>query len=211
MNDHESEYYITLLRHAESVGNAEGRFQGQADYPLNERGRQQAQALASRWKAETRSFSKAIASPLRRARETAEIIANAMDIPLEFDEIWMERDYGELTGVRWDDAAMAHPRPEMLHPYLPTGEHGEGQWDLYLRAGRALHSVLRRPPDRYLIVSHGGILNLVLYAVLGITPQANFQGPRFQFGNTCFAELIYQPGHHKWQVITLNDGGHRVS
>ncbi|MBK8824271.1 MAG: histidine phosphatase family protein [Anaerolineales bacterium] len=43
-------FHITLLRHGESVGNAESRWQGQADFPLTDTGRAQARALAERWK-----------------------------------------------------------------------------------------------------------------------------------------------------------------
>ena len=68
-------FNITLLRHGESVGNAESRWQGQAEFPLTDRGRSQALALAERWKNEKMKFDFVISSPLSRARETAEIIA----------------------------------------------------------------------------------------------------------------------------------------
>ena len=48
MND-TSIYHVTFLRHGESVGNAEDRFQGHADFPLTEKGRTQARSLADRW------------------------------------------------------------------------------------------------------------------------------------------------------------------
>ncbi|MBK8784770.1 MAG: hypothetical protein IPO22_23960, partial [Anaerolineales bacterium] len=47
------------------------------------------------------------------------------------------------------------------------GSDGEGDWELFLRAGQALHSLLKREPARYLIVSHGGLLNQVMHAVVG--------------------------------------------
>ena len=49
-------FYITVLRHGESVGNAESRWQGQADYPLTDTGRAQARKLAERWKREKMKF-----------------------------------------------------------------------------------------------------------------------------------------------------------
>ena len=57
-------YYVTFLRHGESVGNAEDRFQGHADFPLTGKGRAQARALAERWLAEGVTFDACIASPL---------------------------------------------------------------------------------------------------------------------------------------------------
>ncbi len=70
--------WLRSLRHGESVGNAESRWQGQADFPLTDRGRSQAQALADRWKREKMKFDYVISSPLSRARETAEIIASKL-------------------------------------------------------------------------------------------------------------------------------------
>jgi len=111
-------------------------------------------------------------------------------------------------------------------PYLPfreilaqlTGDV-EGRW----AAGRlstlsarrlwrtlpfAVQSLLERSPGKYLIVSHGGILNMVLHAIIGITPQADLQGPRFRFRNTSFASLIYRSGENIWIVDSINDREH---
>ena len=75
-------YHVTFLRHGESVGNQENRFQGQADYPLTEKGREQARSLAGHWKAERVTFDQCFASPLLRAWETAQIVSSALDVPL---------------------------------------------------------------------------------------------------------------------------------
>ncbi len=71
-----------------------------------------------------------------------------------------------------------------------------------------MQSLVTRPEGNYLIVSHGGLLNVVLYAILGIAPQANFQGVRFRFRNAAFATLTYSPGAHIWLVEGLNDHAH---
>ena len=201
-------YNLTLLRHGESVGNAEGKHQGQSNFPLTEKGEAQARALANRWLIEKKSFDLIISSPLARARGTAEILAEALHLTLEFNPLWMERDNGLLAGLRPEEAVATYPRPPFVHPYLPIGLTGESQWELYLRAGKAIQDLLHHTPGNYLIVSHGGILNMVLYAILGITPQANFYGPRFRFGNTAFASLSYNPGEHKWYVHGVNDRVH---
>ncbi|HQV94101.1 MAG TPA: histidine phosphatase family protein [Anaerolineales bacterium] len=91
-------YQFVFLRHGESTGNAESRWQGQSDYPLTERGRAQATALARRWKTEGVKFDLAISSTLQRAKETAEIVTSALGVTLEFDEIWLERDIGIWKG-----------------------------------------------------------------------------------------------------------------
>lgn len=196
-------YDFVFLRHGESVGNAEERFQGQSDYPLTDAGRAQARALAERWSKESMKFDLAVTSPLVRARETAEIIAGALNVPLELDPIWMERNNGALSGMTRDEAQELHPQPGFMTPYDSFGESGEGDWELFLRAGTAVQRLLRRPAGKYLIVSHGGLLNKVMYAILGIPVQANFNGPSFRFGNTGFAMFNYVPSRHQWRFLRL--------
>jgi broad specificity phosphatase PhoE len=202
-------YDIIFLRHGESVGNAESRWQGQADYPLTEKGRRQAQALAKRWLDEKRGFDWIVSSPLSRACETAEIIGAALNVPVESDPLWMERNIGQVEGLTAEEVNQRFPNRDFITPFSAIlGEEGEGDWELYLRAGKALHGLLRRKPGKYLVVSHGGLLNQLMYAVVGVTPQANFSGPRFRFGNTAFAHVIYHPDSHRWQIDALNDRAH---
>lgn len=201
-------FHITLLRHGESVGNAESRWQGQADFPLTDTGRAQARALAERWKVDSAKFDFVIASPLLRARETAEIIAQELSLNLEIDPVWLERNNGEYAGLTPTEARQKFPQPIFTTPYDFVGGKGEGDWELFLRAGQALHGLLRREPARYLIVSHGGLLNQVMHAVLGVAPQANKAGASFRFGNTAFAQLKYFPHQHRWTIDRLNDHSH---
>ncbi len=208
LQNSETVYHIVFLRHGESVGNAKGYFQGQSDFPLTGRGRAQAHALAERWLAEGVTFDQAIASPLSRARETAEIVAGALGVPLEFAPIWMERHNGDMAGLSREEAHRLFPQPEFRNPYEAVGGDGEGDWTLFLRAGRALHGLLSHKPGRYLVVSHGGLLNQVMKAVVGVTPQANYQGAHFRFRNTAFATVMYFPERHRWYIVVLNDRAH---
>lgn len=201
-------FQITLLRHGESVGNAEGYYQGQYDFPLTDRGRDQTRRLIARWLEEGVQFDRVISSPLKRARETAEMVAEALDVPLQFDQDWKERDNGILGGIKREIADQQYPKPNFFTPYDNIGETGEGDFELYLRAGRAIHRILQMPPARYLVVSHGGTLNQALHVALGITPQANGQGCRFKFGNTAVSRLRYEPGNHNWVVMGINDFTH---
>lgn len=201
-------FNITLLRHGESVGNAESRWQGQSDFPLTDRGRKQAQALAERWKREKMRFDFVVSSPLSRARETAEIIASKLGLMVEFEPLWLERDNGEFAGLTAHEVRNNFSHPDFTTPYDPVGMDGEGDWELFLRAGQALHDLLKREPARYLIVSHGGLLNQLMHAVVGIVPQANNAGTRFRFSNTAFAQLLYFPNQHRWAIDKLNDHAH---
>lgn len=199
---------IIFLRHGESTGNVETRWQGQTDYPLTDRGRDQARALADRWLAENKVFDVILASPLARAKETAEILGDALDVKVDTDRIWMERDVGRLAGLTQREVKEKVPATNARTPFESIGLDGEGDWELYLRAGKALHRLLQRTPGKYLIVSHGGLLNQVMYTIIGIAPQGNSSGVRFRFGNTGFAHVIYYPVSHHWRVLTINDRAH---
>lgn len=200
-------YQFVFLRHGESLGNAQSRWQGQSDYPLTEKGRAQVRALSERWKTENVQFDLIISSPLGRAKETAEIIAEALKVKVEFDPIWLERAIGEMEGLTAEEVRQK-PRPPYVTPYDPVGGDGEGDWALFLRAGQALHSLLRRPPGSYLIVSHGGLLNQLMHAIVGIAPHVDPSGVRFRFENTAFARVFYHPQQHRWVIDAVNDHTH---
>ena len=200
-------YQFVFLRHGESLGNAQSRWQGQSDYPLTEKGRAQAWALAERWKAENAKFDLVLSSPLGRAKETAEIVASMLQVKVEFDPIWLERAIGEMEGLTSEEVRQK-PRPPYTTPYDPIGGDGEGDWTLFLRAGQALHNLLRRPAGSYLIVSHGGMLNQVMHAIVGVPPHVDPSGVRFRFENTAFSRVIYFPHQHRWAVDAVNDRAH---
>jgi broad specificity phosphatase PhoE len=201
---------FVFVRHGESVGNVESRWQGQSDYVLTEKGRAQASALAQRWKVEGVKFNLIISSPLVRAKETAEIIAAAVHAKIELDPILMERHIGEMEGLTAEEVRK-RPQPPYITPYDPIGGEGEGDWALFLRAGQALHALVRRPPGSYLIVSHGGILNQLMNAIIGIAPHVDPSGVRFRFENTAFARVIYFPHQHRWAIDAVNDRAHLKS
>jgi broad specificity phosphatase PhoE len=203
-------YRITLLRHGESSGNAQNLYQGHAEYDLTEKGRDQSRAVAAHWLDKGITFNRIISSPQSRARQTAEIIAEIMSLPLEFDSNWMEINSGSLVGLSLEEAGQSDLIPEFMTPYEPIGGTGESNWDLYLRAGQAIRDLVNRPEGSYLVVSHGGFLTRVLYVILGIVPQANFAGARFRFRNTSFAVVYYNPGRHIWLLDRLNDRGHWI-
>ena len=203
-------YTFVFLRHGESIGNAESRWQGQSDYALTERGRAQARALAERWKSEGAKFDLIISSPLVRAKETAEIVASALGAKIELDPILLERNVGEMEGLTMEEVRKI-PQPPYITPYDPIGGEGEGDWALFLRAGQALHDLVRRPPGNYLIVSHGGLLNQLMNTIIGIAPHVDPSGVRFRFENTAFARVIYFPYQHRWAIDTVNDRAHLKS
>jgi 2,3-bisphosphoglycerate-dependent phosphoglycerate mutase len=145
---------------------------------------------------------------LLRARETAEIVCATLDIPLELDPDWMEINNGMLAGLTHEEGNERVPEPDFITPYTRWGVNGESRWEVYLRAGRNIQKLMDHPAERTLVVAHGGILNMALYALLGIAPQADITGPRFMFHNTTFATFIYEPAHHNWHMLHFDDRPH---
>ncbi|NPA26247.1 MAG: histidine phosphatase family protein [Chloroflexi bacterium] len=195
-------YHFTWVRHGESVGNAQALRQGQGDLPLTQRGRDQIRALARQWRQQQRTFDYVLASPLRRAAESARLLVDELGLPEpEYDPMLMERDIGRWTLRPHED--VLREMPSFLPLYAPLGETGESIWDLYVRAGRVLQKLMRRPPARYLIVAHGGLINMMLYNILGIAPQPNFLGPQFVLTNAAYVEVGYDPATHRWLFLGL--------
>jgi len=201
-------FNITLLRHAESTGNAADCLQGQNNAPLTKRGVRQAKALAEFWNDHGDKFDLIISSSQERARSTAQIIAKNLGIALQFDPAWMERAFGILEGVPFSEMLEQNPPPDFFHPYDHIGESGECLMDLYLRASKAVQNLLNNPPGSYLIVSHGALLNMAMYSILGLSPHNYVRGPRFHFKNTGFLGLTYEPDTRVWRVLSFNNHPH---
>ncbi len=195
---------ITLLRHGESQGNVQRILQGQSDYPLTEKGILQAHDLAQAWSAACVQFDQIISSPLIRARQTAEILAQVLKLPIEYNALWKERSFGELEGMSMAEIEQLKPPVDFFSPFNPVGKTGESHLDLYLRASEGIQNLLQRPEGGYLVVTHGAILNMALYAIFGITPQSHHNSPRFHFGNTASASFIYDPDLRQWLVLQIN-------
>ena len=120
-------YQVILLRHGESIGNYEGLHQGQTDFDLTNTGKKQVTKLVQCWGEEARNFDLIISSPLKRAHQTAMIVARDLNVPIELEPLWKERDNGLLSGLRPEEGERIAPRPEFIHPYQAIGKTGESQ------------------------------------------------------------------------------------
>jgi broad specificity phosphatase PhoE len=92
--------YICFIRHGQTEWNNQTRIQGTVNNPLNDNGRRQAQMLGKYLKENNHNWDTIICSPLVRAHETAQIIANELDlnIPLIVDHAFTEREFGNAEG-----------------------------------------------------------------------------------------------------------------
>jgi probable phosphoglycerate mutase len=190
------------------LGNENGFLQGHQDVPLTDEGRKQARLLAERWSSDGIHFDLIMTSPLSRAKDTAEIIATKLGCPLELNDLLLERDVGHLAGVQVDKNEELRNETSSTSPYRFFGGDGEGDWALFLRAGRLLSCLFQRDPGSYLLVSHGGLLNQLTHAILGLPPQARRQGVRVRLENTGYSHFNYYMDDHIWDVITINNTDH---
>lgn len=173
-----------LVRHGESEWNAQARWQGRGDPPLSERGRTQARAAAER----LRGFAGAVvSSPLRRAHETAEIIASVLGLGrVVFVTDLQEVDTGAWSGLTSDEIAERFPDEwlalrEGRHEGWPGGETRAG---FVQRVIAAVEELARQHADgEVLVVTHGGPIG-ALERQLDIHPGVgigNLGGRWFEF------------------------------
>ncbi len=158
---------IWLTRHGETEWNARGMLQGHTDIPINELGRQQAGALASRFASQ--ALISVWSSDLGRARETGAIVALALGLPAPtVDEELRERSFGVFEGLTRDECASRHPEAwqawQASAASPPGGEPLEG---VALRMQRALERIFATAETGdSLVVSHGGAMRLWLRTVI---------------------------------------------
>jgi len=155
---------IWMARHGETTHNAEGRFQGQGDAPLNDSGREQARELSELARAEP--LAALYASPLARARETAEIVSAAIGLEPRWDVRFAETNCGD-----WQDRAFAdveRDEPELFHRWEShPGEDwrfpgGESLLEQQERVVAGLVDVTQRGDLPALVVCHRGVIRVAL-------------------------------------------------
>ncbi|MFN8559913.1 MAG: histidine phosphatase family protein, partial [Dehalococcoidia bacterium] len=160
---------LLLIRHAESVGNAESRLQGQEDYPLSERGLAQAALLARRLQAEPPHAL--YASPLLRAHRTAEIVADAINQPVRPLPAVIEYHFGEVSGLTWAEIRQRYPdlvaRQRQRTAEYPAWPGEEGREVFRDRVCAALWELEERHKDETVaVVAHAGPVLVFCLSVL---------------------------------------------
>jgi broad specificity phosphatase PhoE len=163
---------LLLARHGETDWNRARRWQGHADRPLTARGRTQAADLAGRLAHV--ALDAVYSSDLRRARETAEIVAAAQRVKLvQFPEL-REVDVGSWQGLTRDEAEAQFP--EGFRRWLAGGtgwDNGESYGQMSTRVVAAVSRIAGdHEGATILIVSHGGPIRAIHGAALGIDVEA---------------------------------------
>ena len=196
---------ILLIRHGQTDWNAQGRWQGHVDIPLNEVGRQQALLLAERLQAWP--ISAIYCSDLRRAAETAAIIARQLDLEPVVDQLWRERHGGEFQGLTQLEIEERHPQSwARLKQGIVDLPGGESSQALYSRVQAALDELLRRHAGEIVaVVTHGGTLRTVIGYVLNLPSEVAI---RVQVGGNTGLTIVTASEDRPPVLERLNDIAH---
>jgi broad specificity phosphatase PhoE len=164
---------VYIARHGETDWNAEGRWQGQTDVPLNPTGRAQAHGLAE--SLASAGVGAIVSSDLKRASETARIVADRLRLDLDYlDPELRERSLGVFDGLTREECESLHPQAwrEWLELRRPP-PNAEGDDTLAVRVTAAMGRAVARTANAngpLLIVSHGGAIRASVAAATGLLP-----------------------------------------
>ncbi len=176
---------FTFVRHGQTDWNFQKRIQGATDVPLNETGREQARETGA--VLAERQWDGIVASPLSRAKETAEIIAGIAGLgEPEIVAALAERSYGEVEGLNGEEIRARFPDPDAPVPGR------ESRTAVVRRVLPALEMLAEEHPGQALIVvSHGGVIgSLVRYITEKALPQ---QGQLIANGSA--HDFVLDDGH----------------
>jgi probable phosphoglycerate mutase len=200
---------LLLIRHGETVWNAEKRYQGHGDSPLTETGRNQVAALGRRM--ERIPFDTLISSDLGRAQESAAIVSGYTDHAVEIDRRLRERNYGVLEGLTVRQINIRHSDvlnqlnsddPDYIIP------EGESHRQHYQRNVAFIEEMLtKRSGTRIAVVAHGGVLDSIFRYVARLP----LDQPRCFITINASLTIITHGNFYdttRWVIETWGDTGH---
>ncbi len=196
---------LHLIRHGQSISNAEGRVQGHLDVPLSDQGIREAELLADRLV--SLPIAALYTSPLKRAHRTAQTVAERLDIKLQARDFLMERDVGELSGLTGDEIGEKFPAWRERR-YLTNAQDivpgYEGDEPFNERVIPNMRALIEAHSDQELaVVTHGGVIGAFCRHALGITKRRSAS-----IDNGSLTTFDIRDGFTHVQLILLNDTCH---
>lgn len=199
-----------IVRHGECPGNREGLFRGRKDFPLNENGVKQAQALATaiskRW-----DISAVYSGPLSRAMETARIVAERCDAPFYSDESFNNINLGPWEGRPKVEVEKEFPKEWqtwLLSPEDLRLPGAESLGDVQRRAFEGLEALIRRHRgEPFVVVSHRAVIKPLIAACLKISPPYFW---RTHVDTASYSVLVHN-GARGYCLTQLNETDHLES
>jgi broad specificity phosphatase PhoE len=196
---------IILLRHGVTDWNDGGRFQGHADIPLNDAGRQQAAAAGALLSGA--GITRAISSDLFRASETAQLITTGWGMTVQTDVRLREVDVGSWAGMSIDHIGQSVPD---FWPAIREGRDfrrsstGESATESGQRVALAVldHAEASADGEVLLVVGHGLSLRVGALLLMGL----DYSHARFFGGLVNCHWMVLRPGEDHWRMLSYNVG-----
>lgn len=165
---------LFLIRHGQTDGNAQGRYQGSMDTELTENGLRQAQQ-AKNYLSNVKMAS-IYSSPLKRTLETARIIAEGTGHEIKIIKDLRELNFGKWEGLTFDEINAQYRRDYqdwLNDPYSNPPTEGESFGELIKRAKAAINEIISENPDgsSVAVITHGGVILALIVEWLGIPPR----------------------------------------
>ncbi len=205
--------HLYLIRHGESVPNVRPIMGGmRGDAGLTALGVSQAQRLRDRLASTGEITADAlISSTLPRARETAEIIAPALGLPIQFVDEVQEMRPGDADGMNSDEAREKFGWNLPWDVHRPLGPGGESWSSFLLRVHSVLHNISQAYAGKtVVVVCHGGVIDGSLLCLSGVSPLI-LPPIRFDTINTSITYWQRHPAADSarpWRLMRYNDSTH---
>jgi len=200
---------VWLVRHTETEWSKAGRLQGSIDVPLCDAGRRNARMVASRLI--TARVERLLASPLKRARETAEIIGSVIGVKLEVVPELREMSFGAFEGKSHDEIESISPgfkKEWMTSPTTVVFPGGESLVELEARCIGFIKNIACdvERAGAIALVSHGQVLRTIFCWTLGLD-----QNARNRFTVQCGSISVLEMDGAHVKLISLNETGHLIT
>jgi 2,3-bisphosphoglycerate-dependent phosphoglycerate mutase len=200
---------ILLVRHGQSLGNAERRFGGHSPTPLSELGFAQAEATARALARE--GVTAVYSSDLLRAVQTAEPLARATGLEIKLTDAFRERSVGRMEGLTFEEAARVHPEEYaalLRRDFEHVLDGGESYRQLLDRAARELDAAVERHRGGTLaIFSHTGTICILALHLMGALDAPDLR-PVWLASSNCGVSRFDLRSDGFLRVSALNDTRH---
>jgi probable phosphoglycerate mutase len=208
---------LYLIRHGEAHTNVEAVIAGmQGDRGLTERGIGQVEALARRLARGEIAADVLYASTLPRARMTAELLAQALQLPINWDDDLHELRPGVADGMTVEAARTRFEGFErfLRETFTPVAPGGESWGSFQMRAAAAIERIILRHLDQTIVlVTHGGVIEVSFMHLLELAPQMRARAS-FHVANTAITHWRYvtsYAGRREWHLAAHNDHRHLLT
>ncbi len=194
---------LTLVRHGETSANLAGVWHGSMDAPLTDRGREQALRVARFLHGRHADASAVYTSPLLRARDTAQAIAESLGLEARVEHGLVEYHLGSWEGKTYRELHETHKLWDEMRrdpDFAPHG--GESPRQVTERITAALRRIGEdHPGERVIVVTHGGALSMALAAIL----DGDYTRWRRVMSNCAVSELVLAPAP---ELLSFNQTEH---